>query len=145
VRRERLIASLTRHPARDTVGGEYGDDALGPPKRHVTAILTLGAFSKRVGGTATAARRCQRQPMTASVILWLRRDLRLHDHRARCRRAGGAVIRSPVLDDESPRAWRMGGAARWWLHHTLTDFAKALEGRGGFDPASRGGGRGDEG
>lgn len=69
--------------------------------------------------------------MTAPVILWLRQDLRLHDQPALVAAAqAGAVIPVYVLDDETPGAWRMGGAQRWWLHHTLTAFAKSLEGQG---------------
>lgn len=69
--------------------------------------------------------------MTAPVILWLRQDLRLHDQPALVAAAqAGAVIPVYVLDDETPGAWRMGGAQRWWLHHTLAAFAKSLEDKG---------------
>jgi len=54
------------------------------------------------------------------VLLWLRQDLRLHDQPALLAAAGtGAVIPVYVLDDESPRKWRVGAAQRWWLHHSL--------------------------
>ena len=44
VARERLVARLTQGvPLASTVGGGYGDDALEIARRHVTAILTLGA------------------------------------------------------------------------------------------------------
>jgi len=43
-RRERLIARLVgTTPLASTVGGGYGDDALEIARRHVAAILTLGA------------------------------------------------------------------------------------------------------
>ncbi|WP_374942301.1 histone deacetylase [Sphingomonas sp.] len=45
-RRERLVAAMMRArgiPVASTVGGGYGDDALAIARRHVAAILTLGA------------------------------------------------------------------------------------------------------
>ncbi|MEN3747710.1 deoxyribodipyrimidine photo-lyase [Sphingomonas sp. HF-S3] len=68
--------------------------------------------------------------MTPS-ILWLRQDLRLQDQPALVAAAAeGAVIPVYVLDDETPRKWRMGGASRWWLHHSLAALAKALAAKG---------------
>ena len=65
-------------------------------------------------------------PKTA--ILWLRRDLRLADNPAlaaalaRCERVVPVYIHAP--DEEAP--WEPGGAARWWLHHSLTALAADL-------------------
>ncbi|PXA96049.1 deoxyribodipyrimidine photolyase [Nostoc sp. 3335mG] len=68
--------------------------------------------------------------MTPS-ILWLRQDLRLQDQPALVAAVeAGAVIPVYVLDDEAPGKWRMGGASRWWLHHSLAALGKALEARG---------------
>jgi deoxyribodipyrimidine photo-lyase len=69
--------------------------------------------------------------MTAPTLLWLRRDLRLTDQAAlvaAC--AAGPVIPVYVLDDETPKHRRMGGASRWWLHHSLASLSAALEARG---------------
>ena len=33
--------------------------------------------------------------------------------------AQGPVIFLYVLDDETPGEWKLGGASRWWLHHSL--------------------------
>lgn len=69
--------------------------------------------------------------MTAPVILWLRQDLRLADQpalRAACE--AGPVVPLYVLDDETPGDWRMGGAQRWWLHHSLDALDKALRDKG---------------
>lgn len=69
--------------------------------------------------------------MTAPVLLWLRRDLRLADQAAlvaAC--ANGPVIPVYVLDDETPRHRRMGGASRWWLHHSLASLAREFEAAG---------------
>jgi deoxyribodipyrimidine photo-lyase len=68
--------------------------------------------------------------MTPS-ILWLRQDLRLQDQPALLAAAeAGAVIPVYVLDDKAPGKWRMGGASRWWLHHSLAALGKALEAKG---------------
>ncbi|QEA16568.1 cryptochrome/photolyase family protein [Novosphingobium ginsenosidimutans] len=66
--------------------------------------------------------------MSAPIIVWLRRDLRLADQPAfRAAAARGPVIPVYVLDDESPRYRRMGAASRWWLHHSLARLAADLE------------------
>ena len=69
--------------------------------------------------------------MTAPVILWLRRDLRLADQAAlvaAC--AAGPVIPVYVLDNDTPKHRRMGGASRWWLHHSLASLDADLRARG---------------
>jgi deoxyribodipyrimidine photo-lyase len=61
------------------------------------------------------------------VLLWLRQDLRLHDQPALVAAVdAGAVIPVYVLDDDSPRKWRIGGAQRWWLHHSLAALEREL-------------------
>ncbi|HTR15901.1 MAG TPA: deoxyribodipyrimidine photo-lyase [Acetobacteraceae bacterium] len=68
----------------------------------------------------------------APVMLWFRQDLRLADHPAleAALATGRPVLPVYVLDDTTPGAWRPGGAARWWLHHSLTALAAALAERG---------------
>lgn len=69
--------------------------------------------------------------MSAPVLLWLRRDLRLHDQAAlRAAVAQGPVIPVYVLDDETPRHRKMGEASRWWLHHSLGALDAALREKG---------------
>jgi deoxyribodipyrimidine photo-lyase len=66
--------------------------------------------------------------MTAASILWLRQDLRLHDQPALLAAAQeGPVVPVYILDDESPGAWKIGGAQRWWLHHSLAALREGLE------------------
>ncbi|MFM8745531.1 MAG: cryptochrome/photolyase family protein [Aestuariivirga sp.] len=61
--------------------------------------------------------------MTSPAIYWLRQDLRLTDNAAlTAAGAQGPVIFLYVLDDETPGAWRSGGAGRWWLHHSLSSL-----------------------
>jgi len=69
--------------------------------------------------------------MTTPTLLWLRQDLRLHDQPALIAAAhAGPVIPVYVLDDDAPGKWAMGGAQRWWLHHTLASFAASLAYKG---------------
>jgi deoxyribodipyrimidine photo-lyase len=69
--------------------------------------------------------------MTAPVILWFRQDLRLADNPAlRAAIEAGPVLPVFVLDDTAAGAWAPGGAARWWLHHSLAALAADLEARG---------------
>ncbi len=66
-----------------------------------------------------------------TTLLWLRQDLRLHDHPALIAAAhDGAVVPVYILDDDSAGAWKIGDAQRWWLHHSLAALAKALEAKG---------------
>jgi deoxyribodipyrimidine photo-lyase len=65
--------------------------------------------------------------VTAPVVVWLRRDLRLSDQPAFCAAAEqGPVIPVFVLDDEGPGERKLGGASRWWLHHSLAALDKDL-------------------
>ncbi|WP_404434676.1 DNA photolyase family protein [Microbacterium lacus] len=66
-------------------------------------------------------------------IVWFRDDLRLADNpalRAALDRAE-PVVGLYVLDEESPGIRRLGGAARWWLHHSLASLGERLRERGG--------------
>ena len=66
-----------------------------------------------------------------TVIVWFRQDLRLHDQAALLAAAGeGGVVPVYVLDDDTPGDWRIGGAQRWWLHHSLSALDTALRERG---------------
>ncbi len=70
--------------------------------------------------------------MIAPQIVWLRRDLRLADQSAllaACA-SGAPVLPVYVLDDETPRHRRMGGASRWWLHHSLASLDEGLRAKG---------------
>lgn len=72
--------------------------------------------------------------MTAPpALLWFRQDLRLADHPAlhAALEGGGPVVGLYVLDDESPGAWRLGGASRWWLHGSLASLGREIAARDG--------------
>ncbi|MEV5069628.1 deoxyribodipyrimidine photo-lyase [Microbacterium sp. LMI12-1-1.1] len=71
--------------------------------------------------------------MPGPSIVWFRDDLRLADNpalRAALDR-GEPVIGLYVLDEESPGIRPLGGAARWWLHHSLASLGERLRERGG--------------
>lgn len=70
--------------------------------------------------------------MASPSIVWFRDDLRLTDHpalRAALDR-GEPVVGLYVLDEESDGVREIGGAARWWLHGSLTSLAERLRERG---------------
>ncbi|TQV72624.1 deoxyribodipyrimidine photo-lyase [Exilibacterium tricleocarpae] len=71
--------------------------------------------------------------MKQPIIYWFRQDLRLHDNpglRAAVK-TGHPILAVYVLDDETPGQWCHGGAARWWLHHSLAALQQTLKDRGG--------------
>jgi deoxyribodipyrimidine photo-lyase len=70
----------------------------------------------------------QKTFMTDPAIIWFRRDLRLTDQAAL---AAAVASKAPVipvfiLDDAAGGAWKAGGAARWWLHHSLESLDAGL-------------------
>jgi len=69
--------------------------------------------------------------MSDSVhIHWFRQDLRLSDNPSlSAAAANGAVLPVYILDDANAGDHRMGGASRWWLHHSLTALNQALDGK----------------
>ena len=65
-----------------------------------------------------------------SAIVWFRQDLRLSDNPAlhEALEDGYAVIPLYILDDKNAAEWKLGGAARWWLHHSLNSLNDDLRG-----------------
>ncbi len=70
--------------------------------------------------------------MGAPAIVWFRNDLRIADNPAltAAARRGAPLVALYILDDESAGQWRMGAAARWWLHHSLASLSQSLAQRG---------------
>ena len=71
------------------------------------------------------------QATPPSTLLWLRDDLRLDDSpalAAACERNVPLVIACVLEADGRPRP--PGGAARWWLHHSLAALSAKLEAKG---------------
>lgn len=67
------------------------------------------------------------------ILVWLRDDLRLDDNPALADAAasGRPVVVLYILDEVSEGIRPLGGAHRWWLHHSLAALAKDLAGLGG--------------
>nr|WP_294514673.1 deoxyribodipyrimidine photo-lyase [uncultured Rhodopila sp.] len=65
------------------------------------------------------------------VILWFRNDLRLADHAAlqAATEIGRPVLPVFILDDAAAGPWKLGGASRWWLHHSLDALRQSLQQR----------------
>ncbi len=63
------------------------------------------------------------------AVHWFRQDLRLCDNPALAQAARhGRVLPLYILDDEHAGAYAMGGASRWWLHHSLASLDRSLSG-----------------
>jgi len=64
------------------------------------------------------------------ALVWFRRDLRLHDNAA-LKAAQRATCCIPLyIDDSSIKSYPIGGAARWWLHHSLRALQISLQAKG---------------
>ncbi|MCM3657266.1 DNA photolyase family protein [Agromyces mediolanus] len=63
-----------------------------------------------------------------TTVVWFRDDLRIADHPALAAAADdpGGVVCVYVLDEASAGIRPLGGAARWWLHHSLTALTVSL-------------------
>ncbi len=70
--------------------------------------------------------------MASPSLVWFRDDLRLADNPALRAAAdrGEPVIGVYVLDEASPGIRPLGGAARWWLHHSLAELGERLRDKG---------------
>src|SRR5579883_2575747 len=75
------------------------------------------------------------------IVVWFRDDLRLADNPALTAASarGSPVVPVYILDDDVPGSWRLGGAARWWLHYSLAALGKNIERLGGSLVLRRGG------
>jgi deoxyribodipyrimidine photo-lyase len=64
--------------------------------------------------------------------LWFRQDLRLADNAALAAALarGGPVVPVYILDVAGEGRWTLGGASRWWLHHSLASLDADLRRRG---------------
>ena len=69
-------------------------------------------------------------PSPRPVIVWFRQDLRLSDNPALSAavKSGAPIIPVYILDDDNAGPWKMGGASRWWLHHSLNTLNESLSG-----------------
>ncbi|NMJ42109.1 deoxyribodipyrimidine photo-lyase [Roseomonas sp. JC162] len=65
--------------------------------------------------------------MSDPAILWYRQDLRLADNPALAAIGDRPVLPVYILEDGP---WAPGGAARWWLHHSLAALSASLAAAG---------------
>lgn len=67
------------------------------------------------------------------VLVIFRNDLRIADNRALAAAAetGRPVVTAFIFDQESDGTRLLGGARRWWLHHSLAVLSSGLEAIGG--------------
>lgn len=66
----------------------------------------------------------------AITIVWFRQDLRLADNPALVQAAKqGHVLAVFILDDRGAGDYAHGAASRWWLHHSLEQLNRSLEGK----------------
>ncbi|MDB5473508.1 MAG: phrB [Devosia sp.] len=69
--------------------------------------------------------------MTARSIVWLRNDLRITDNPALSAAAGrGGQVLALYIHEQSHGVRPIGGATRWWLHHSLVALGTELGARG---------------
>lgn len=67
----------------------------------------------------------------ALTIVWFRQDLRLQDNPALAAAlVEGAILPVYIWDEARAGRWPLGGASRWWLHHSLEKLDEALRERG---------------
>lgn len=67
--------------------------------------------------------------MANCALVWFRQDLRLSDNPALTAavETGLPIIPIYILDDKNAGTWKMGGASRAWLHHSLSALNKSLQ------------------
>lgn len=66
------------------------------------------------------------------VVVWFRDDLRLADNPAlqAALSCGAPLLCLYIFDEESPGIRPLGGAARWWLHHSLEALSEQIHALG---------------
>ncbi|WP_394216700.1 cryptochrome/photolyase family protein [Brachybacterium vulturis] len=63
-------------------------------------------------------------------IWWVRDDLRLHDNPALTAAADEGPVIAVHIDEQIEGARPLGGATRWWLHHSLSRLGEQLREHG---------------
>ena len=64
------------------------------------------------------------------ILFWFRQDLRISDNPGLFEAAKKSeVLPVYILDDSAAGEFKMGGASRWWLHHSLKSLDHSLGGK----------------
>ena len=108
----------------------------------IAHCVSVDAAPDRAGSAGLEVREImtkQHTPIDAAVrplIVWFRNDLRLADHPALSAAiaTGRPVIPLFILDERGSATRPLGGAARWWLHHSLVALAASLRTIEGASP-----------
>jgi deoxyribodipyrimidine photo-lyase len=68
-----------------------------------------------------------------TTLVWLRDDLRVADNPAllKATERGGSTVVVYLFDEVSPGVRPIGGASRWWLHHSLEKLSASIAELGG--------------
>lgn len=71
--------------------------------------------------------------MSSPTLVWFRDDLRLSDNPALtwAVERGEPVVLLYLLDEQSPEIRPLGGASKWWLHHSLESLHTDIAALGG--------------
>jgi deoxyribodipyrimidine photo-lyase len=83
--------------------------------------------------------------LMGNAIVWLRDDLRLADNPAltaaveHAEAGNGRVVLVYIFDEESEGIRPLGGATKWWLHHSLANLSSRVTRLGGTFVLRRGG------
>nr|WP_235420883.1 deoxyribodipyrimidine photo-lyase [Jeotgalibacillus soli] len=64
-------------------------------------------------------------------LVWIRKDLRLHDHPALHYGIQAGEILPVYIHEENHHKWSIGSAQSWFLHYALQSFQKRIEDIGG--------------
>lgn len=113
--------------------GDFGVRPASAARHGVRGLRRLGeaaAQGARSGYLSFSNSVPERKPTISAApltIMWFRQDLRLRDNPALCAAAaGGPVLPLYILDEVQAGTWKMGGASRWWLHHSLVQLNHGL-------------------
>ncbi len=126
---EGFVAGVTCNRVRRQRPGGHGRRHEGDARLALLVLHCHAALARSViAGCRTYAERMS-QP---SSIVWLRDDLRVADNPALLAAAerGAPVVVLYLLDEVSPGQRPLGGASRWWLHHSLAALEASLAGLG---------------
>ena len=67
-------------------------------------------------------------PVSAPLVVWFRQDLRLNDNPAlSMAAASGRPLIALYILETTDHDWSLGGASRWWLHHSLARLHESLD------------------
>ena len=64
--------------------------------------------------------------LSSPVIVWFRQDLRVADNPALAAASGRPIVAVYILDNGTGQVRTLGGAASWWLHHSLESLSVRL-------------------